>query len=95
MSKLVKIFYRVDNHIDFNCLDKCPFGEKPMCGSSACVSCKNCIGHGKMNVWTLEKPKGMVFGQGYIICNKVYEKPNLEMRLMRLIHVIKLKIKSN
>ena len=93
MSKLIKIFYRVEDEIDSNCLDKCPFGERPMCGSIACVSCKHCIGQGNMHVWFLEKPRGLCINQGYIICNKVYENPNFKMKLMRLIHVIKSKIK--
>lgn len=89
MSKLFKIFYRLEDDIDCNCLDKCPFNESPMCGSYACLKCKYCIGSGNMSVWDLSKHKGVNFNQGYIICKKVYTKPTLKMYIMGIIHKLK------
>lgn len=94
MKNFIKIFFRVEDDIDFNCLDKCPFGENKKCGSFACVKCKHCIGSGKMHVWDLSKERGLAFNQGYIICSRVYEKFTFKMKVMRIMHLIKLKIQK-
>jgi hypothetical protein len=92
--KLFKLLYRIEDDVNYNCLDKCPFGKAPMCGSYACQKCKHCIGCGKMPVWDLSKNKGVNFNQGYIICSHVYKTKTFKMRVMRVIHLIKLKLRK-
>ena len=92
--RFIKLLYRIEDDIDNNCLDKCPFGESPMCGSYNCHRCQHCIGSGEMAVWKLGVSKGINFDQGYIVCKKVYEKYTLKMRIMKIIHQLKIKIKQ-
>lgn len=88
----IKLLYRIEDDIDYNCLDKCPFGKTPMCGSTSCVECKHCIGSGEMPIWDLSKQKGVNFSQGYVICSHAYKTKTFKMRLMRVVHLIKLKL---
>lgn len=57
--KYIKIFYQIDNEIDYNCLNDCPFGEEPKCGSVSCSECKHCFGSKSIAVWDLSKKRGM------------------------------------
>lgn len=92
--KFIKLLYRIEDDIDNNCLDKCPFGESPMCGSYNCHKCQHCIDSGEMAIWKLGVSKGVNFFQGYVVCKKVYKKYTLKMRIMKIIHQIKIKIKQ-
>lgn len=92
--KIIKLFYRIEDDIDYNCLDKCPFKKKPMCGSYACLKCKHCIGSGEVSVWHLGREKGVQFHQGYVCYNLSYMRKTFKMRLMRIVHLIKLKLNS-
>ena len=93
MGKMIRIAFRVDNDIDQNCLDKCPFGKSPRCGSYACQRCKYCIGSGSDYIWNLSEPNKMVT-QNYIICkltlNDDIVKNRIKAKIMRLIHLIKM-----
>lgn len=93
--RYIKLLYRIEDDIDNNCLDKCPFGESPMCGSYSCHKCYYCIGSGDMSVWKLGHSKHIDILQGYIVCSKAYNKRTLEMRVMKIIHKIKFKLKAN
>lgn len=95
--RLIKIFYRIEDDIDYNCLDKCPFGQESKltgniiyCGSTACIECKNCIKSSDMPVWNISVERGLNFRQGYVICKKCYTKPSLKMILMGFIHKTKM-----
>ena len=92
--KYIKLLYRIEDDIDMNCLDKCPFGESSMCGSYNCHKCQHCIGSGEMAVWKLGVSKGVDFFQGYVICKKAYKQYTFKMKVMKIIHQIKLKIKQ-
>ena len=92
--KFIKLLYRIEDDINYNCLDKCPFGETPMCGSYACHKCQHCIDSGEMAIWNLGVPKGVDFFQGYIVCKKAYKEYTLKMKFMKIKHQIKLKIKQ-
>lgn len=92
--KFIKLLYRIEDDIDYNCLDECPFGESPMCGSYNCHKCQHCIGSGEMAIWKLGVSKGINFDQGYIVCKKVYKEYTLKMKFMKIKHQIKLKIKQ-
>lgn len=93
MGNMIKIAFRIDNDIDGECLDKCPFDKTPRCGSYACQRCKNCIDSGSDYVWTLSEPKKMVT-QNYIICkltlNEDMLKNRIKAKIMRLFHLIKM-----
>jgi hypothetical protein len=93
MSKYIKILYRIEDDIDYACLDKCPFGEAAMCGSHRCHKCKHCIGSGEISIWDLSKTKGLFFSQGYIICKQTYNEYTLSMKIMKIFHKLKLIIK--
>lgn len=92
--KLVKIHYSIDNDIDGNCLNDCPFQDEmkshPMCGSVVCRECKNCLGSGQEPIINL-KYKTANYEQGYIYCKQAHRKYTLRMRLMRFIHIVKMK----
>ena len=92
--KFVKLLYRIEDDIDGKCLDKCPFGESSMCGSYNCHTCQHCIGSGEMAVWKLSISKGVNFFQGYIICKKAYKTYTFRMKVMKIIHQIKLKLNN-
>ena len=92
--KYIKILYRIEDDITGNCLDKCPFGEFSMCGSYNCHKCQHCIGSGKMAVWKLGISRGLDLFQGYVICKKAYKQYTFKMKVMKIIHQIKFKIKQ-
>jgi len=88
--KYIKLFYKIEDDIDYNCLDKCPFDiEGRMCGSYACHKCEHCIGSGEMSVWNISVSKGVNFNQGYVICKKAYNTYTLKMRVMKFFHKLK------
>jgi hypothetical protein len=96
--KLIKLFYRIEDDIDYICLDQCPFEIKSKfnkdsimyCGSVGCQECKHCLKSGEENIWTLSEEKGLVFNQGYVICQRCYSEYTLKMKLMRISHKLKL-----
>ena len=92
--RFIKLLYRIENDIDYTCLDKCPFGESSMCGSYKCHKCQHCIDSGEMAVWQLGVSKGINLFQGYIVCKKAYKEYTLKMKFMKIKHQIKLKIKQ-
>lgn len=91
--KPIELLYYIENDIDCNCLNKCPFGETYMCGSHACIhKCKNCFGHFEKPIWDLSKTKGLNFRQGSIYCLKTVKRPPLKFKIMRFAHYIKVKV---
>lgn len=97
--KFIKIFYFIDNEIDCNCLNDCPFGEVQnktviKCGSVTCSNCKHCFGSKFIAMWDLSKNRGLNFNQGYICCDKVYTEINFKIKFKKIIYRICKKIKK-
>lgn len=94
--KFIKVYYRVTDEIDTECLDAC-IGDKEriMCGSTACQRCEFCFGHGREHALFLGRSKRdgsrglMVFEQGWIYCMKTYVDVNFEMLIRRCIYATK------
>ena len=86
--KLIKIFYYIEDDIDYNCLNNCPFGELKKCGSVSCSNCKHCFGNKSIAVWDLSK-KILNMNQGYIYCDQSYEKITLKIKIRKLIYRVK------
>lgn len=91
--KYIKILYRLEDDIDYNCVDKCPFGKDIMCGSYSCHKCEHCIGSGVISIWDLSKTKGLMLSQGYIVCKQAYNRYTFIMKIMKFFHKLKLIIK--
>ena len=79
----MKIYYNVDNEIDQNCLNKCPFenvglngetGKSCYVGSCACKECEYCYGHSKKGFVGLPDIKNKIRFQenSYIKCMFMY-----------------------
>lgn len=91
-----KVFYEIEDDIDYNCLSPCIDKENKTtrCGSYKCThECKNCLDSGKMIKFDL-KTNTLDFNAGWIICAKCYNKYTWQMKLKRLLYKIKILFKN-
>ena len=92
--KHVKVYYKtlLEGAYD-ECIDDCPFDNDCKCGSVACkAQCKNCFGYGYETIWLLNEKNGFYPGRGWINCFKVYNNITFNMRLKRILYVIRINI---
>jgi hypothetical protein len=90
--KPVRIYFRITDMPDFDCLDTCPFGKLCKVGSVSCQKCEHCFGIGIQPSWFLSMEKGMNFGRGYVHCNLCYK--GRVFRIRHFIHTVKLSLKK-
>ena len=94
----MKIFYKIDNEVNRNCLIDCPFndikingisGKKCKLGSIACQECEYCYGHHDGLLIGVPIDSSIKFEhERYIKCMFIY-KPTFKIRLEQFFYKFK------